>query len=415
MGKSIKYAFLGWILTCIVVNVHAQTLPVDTINGWQLSWNDEFNYPDSELENNWISDNQSYEGFVLCSRWRENAEVHDGILELKARKEKRGDNNWTCGNVWTKKTFGYGYFECRYKYAGATGTNSSFWLWPKVGVPEGEKAFEIDINEGHFPNIVNTNIHNWTDKLEDGSHAQDFKDFAFGRHELKPSYIHVFGMPVKAQKIRLSSTHHTNVHIRELRVYAPGKGSYPEDAEEETQGLINLARAKGTTITASGQYHDNRRSSDIANIADGSPKAWISQVEGDKWLELDLGGEKEIGCIQFTNGWEDHGGFRNLLSNYKLEYYNGERWIIIADFDGSCEIDFSEEYHTYGLLWNDKEFKFYFDGQLIRTVPHSLCHAKTNILLSLAILTWDIAGPVTDAIDGTSMKIDYVRYYKKNQ
>ena len=99
MGKSIKYAFLGWILTCIVVNVHAQTLPVDTINGWQLSWNDEFNYPDSELENNWISDNQSYEGFVLCSRWRENAEVHDGILELKARKEKRGDNNWTCGNV----------------------------------------------------------------------------------------------------------------------------------------------------------------------------------------------------------------------------------------------------------------------------------------------------------------------------
>ena len=91
---------------------------------------------------------------------------------------------------------------------------------------------------------------------EDGSHAQDFKDFAFGRHELKPSYIHVFGMPVKAQKIRLSSTHHTNVHIRELRVYAPGKGSYPEDAEEETQGLINLARAKGTTITASGQYHD---------------------------------------------------------------------------------------------------------------------------------------------------------------
>ena len=81
-----------------------------------------------------------------------------------------------------------------------------------------------------------------------------------------------------------------------------------------------------------GIIHDNRRSSDIANIADGSPKAWISQVEGDKWLELDLGGEKEIGCIQFTNGWEDHGGFRNLLSNYKLEYYNGERWIVITSY-----------------------------------------------------------------------------------
>lgn len=29
--------------------------------------------------------------------------------------------------------------------------------------PTEGKRFEIDINEGHYPNEVNTNIHNWTD------------------------------------------------------------------------------------------------------------------------------------------------------------------------------------------------------------------------------------------------------------
>ena len=140
--------------------------------------------------------------------------------------------------------------------------------------------------------------------------------------------------------------------------------------------------------------------------------AWISQIEGEKWLEFEFEDEKEIACIQFLNGWDDHGGNRNLLSQYTIEYFDGENWNQVIEFDGRCEDDFSEVFHTYGLLWTKDEFNFYFDGKLIRTVPHTLCHAETNILLSLAILSWDIAGPVTDAIDGTSMKIDYVKYYK---
>ncbi len=390
---------------------------VDT-SKWELAWSDDFDYADSLLEQNWISDNQSYEGFVLCSRWRENAVVKDGILELQARKEQRGGNDWTCGNVWTKEAFGYGYFECRYKYAGATGTNNSFWLWPKVGVDEGEKAFELDVNEGHYPNIVNTNIHNWTDTHEDGSHDQNFKSFWFeGKDELSPAISHEFETPVKATKIRLKSDHHTTIHLGEFSIYAPNS-EYPEikrfeNSDENIDGLVNLTKAEGTKLSASGVYKDSIRKSEISNVADGTQHAWISQVEGEKWLEVDFGEEKEVGCIQFLNGWDDHGGNRNLLSQYSIEYYNGEKWISKVEFDGRCDDDFSEEFHVYGFEWNEKEFKFYFDGELYRTVPHTLCHAETNILLSLAILSWDIAGPVTDAIDGTSMKIDYVRYYQK--
>lgn len=40
-----------------------------------------------------------------------------------------------------------------------------------------------------------------------------------------------------------------------------------------------------------------------------------------------------------------------------------------------------------------------------------IVNSELNIFLSLAIL--DHGGEVTDAIDGTSMKIDWVKYYKK--
>lgn len=229
---------------------------------WDLHWSDEFDYPNIQLDEKWISQNGSTGNvFVLCSRWRENAVVHDGILELKAVKESRAGQDWTCGNIWTKRTFKYGYFEAKYKYAGATGTNNSFWLWPKTdGVGEGKKAFEIDINEGHYPNEINTNIHNWTDQ---------------------------------------------------------------------------------------------------------------STLQNGK-----------------VNHFKDH----------KIHTSSG---------------DFSEEFHTYGYAWDEHKQEFYVDGKLVRVEHNDQNHSATNILLSLAILSKDIAGKVTDSIDGTSMKIDYVRVYKK--
>lgn len=179
------------MLLCTTFPLLAETsLPIDTTSGWHLSWHDEFDYSDSELENNWIAQNAASGGVVLCSRWRENAVVHDGILELKAIKENRGGQEWTAASIWTNEKFHYGYYECRYKYAGTTGTNNSFWMWSQ-SVPEGEKAFELDVNEGHYPNIINTNIHNWTDKDVDGGHEDDPERFVMGGIDPQPSYTHV--------------------------------------------------------------------------------------------------------------------------------------------------------------------------------------------------------------------------------
>ena len=145
--------------------------------GWKLLWSDEFDYADSRLDEKWVSENAS-PGHILCSRWRENAVVTNGMLRLCNRKEKRGGKEWTSASVWTKARFKYGYFECRYRYAAATGTNNSFWF---VTLPHGkDEGFEIDVNEGHYPSEINTNIHDYEKVFEPQGQREGIQSWTFG-------------------------------------------------------------------------------------------------------------------------------------------------------------------------------------------------------------------------------------------
>ena len=167
--------------------------PVCAERGWKLLWSDEFDYADSRLDEKWVSENAS-PGHILCSRWRENAVVTNGMLRLCNRKESRGGKKWTSASVWTKARFKYGYFECRYRYAAATGTNNSFWF---VTLPHGkDEGFEIDVNEGHYPSEINTNIHDYEKVFYKGgkkSHKTDAKAFDLGRTVDLSKEFHVYG------------------------------------------------------------------------------------------------------------------------------------------------------------------------------------------------------------------------------
>jgi beta-glucanase (GH16 family) len=257
-----------FIMICIyiIANVSEnseQSITPEDKNIWNLVWQDEFDYETKEdLLKTWESQNAS-NTHILCSRWEENIEVGKGTVRLVNRKEHRSGQDWTSGSIWTRKDFQYGYFECRYKYASETGTNNSFWLmsrqeWVK---PFEGKRFEIDVNEGHYPNEINTNIHNWTD----------------------------------------------------ISVEREGKNIHPT-----------------------------------------SHKAFCMDT-----------------------------------------------------------IDFSREYHLFGLEWNKDELIFYLDRNEIRREKNTFCLSPVPVFLSLAIITW--AGEVTDRIDGTFMEVDYVRVYQRKE
>lgn len=238
------------------------------LSGWQLVWQDEFDYADEDLDERWEAQNGPSR-HILCSRWRENVVVKDGVLHLVNKKQRRGGQEWTSGSIWTKKKFKYGYFECRYRYAEATGTNNSFWLMTRGPEPSVGKRFEIDINEGHYPNEINTNIHNWSDVSigADGTktHSYAHKGFAYG---MRPDYSLPLEIPVTTKRLRLTSTSSPHFHIREFRVFGPNE-SYPEPlsetADQDVPGLTNFARHPKVEITASGALNEKTKPADAAD------------------------------------------------------------------------------------------------------------------------------------------------------
>ncbi|NQU43586.1 glycoside hydrolase family 16 protein [bacterium] len=127
---------------------------------WELAFQDEF---DGESLNwdVWESQNGP-SGHILSSRWPENAEVRDGTLRLITRKEQKGGQDWTSASVWVKRDVfmqAFGYWECRYRYAAAPGLNNAWWMNAFYDNNDGPRAFEIDINEGHYPNYINSTLH----------------------------------------------------------------------------------------------------------------------------------------------------------------------------------------------------------------------------------------------------------------
>ncbi len=151
--------------------------------GWVLAFHDEFDGPGEDLDARWEFHNQSH-GHILCSRWRENVVVQDGLCRLLNRKESRGGQEWTSGSMWTRHRQKYGLFEARFRYAAATGLNNAFWLFR---LDEQGGIFEIDINEGHHPNEVAMTFHNYRPKLQ----SQSLTHKAAGRDLCRE--FHVYG------------------------------------------------------------------------------------------------------------------------------------------------------------------------------------------------------------------------------
>jgi len=186
---------VGWLADAFAQS----TIDPEDKEKWTLAWEDNFDYQTrADLLKVWVSQNGP-NSHIICSRWEENIEVGGGVVRLVNRKESRGGQDWTSGSMWTKRNFQYGYFECRYKYAAATGTNNSFWIMTRQGDPEPKigKRFEIDINEGHYPNKVSSNIHNWTDIAHraDGTriHFSSGKSATFDNYDFSKDY-HLFGL-----------------------------------------------------------------------------------------------------------------------------------------------------------------------------------------------------------------------------
>jgi hypothetical protein len=128
-------------------------------NGWTLAFHDDFNAAAINPSVWSVSNNQTW-GKLLSIRMAGNVVQENGLLRLITRKEMVRDKEWTTGMIGTGKNFrqAYGYWEARMRYAPAPGLNNAFWTNPGKD-PGGAPGWEIDVNEGHWPNTINASLH----------------------------------------------------------------------------------------------------------------------------------------------------------------------------------------------------------------------------------------------------------------
>ena len=158
---------------------------------WVMTFNEEF-LGDKLNWDVWDTVNYPEGGGVSSARGPDNVEVKDGNLHMLTKKEQKAGKEWTTAHIWVKPEVfrqAYGFFEARYKICAANGLNNAFWLMTSEDmVMDSIQDFEIDINEGHYPNEVCPTYHYYST----GDHASYSVPYR-AQYDLSKDY-HTYGL-----------------------------------------------------------------------------------------------------------------------------------------------------------------------------------------------------------------------------
>lgn len=73
-------------------------------------------------------------------------------------------------------------------------------------------------------------------------------------------------------------------------------------------------------------------------------------------------------------------------------------------------IDLSKSFNVYAILWEEDRLVFFLNGKQIWELKVSI-EGALPVRFSTAVSRF--AGPITDALDGTQMEVDWVRVYER--
>jgi len=159
-----KNLFLLFLVICFISPVFAQKKEYVSPDGvkYRIAFKDEFNGKHLDKKKwNYRTDSKHW-----STQLPGNVVVANGYLYLKVKKEKSGDKEYTGSGIISKKAFGNGYYEARFKVPPGAGWHSSFWLMfhdGSGGTGTSKAAMEYDIceNDSRTKNSYGVNFHNW--------------------------------------------------------------------------------------------------------------------------------------------------------------------------------------------------------------------------------------------------------------
>lgn len=181
------------------------------------SFVEEFDHLDKKVW--YVSDGWNNGAHQNCTWSKKQVAVRDGKLELSFDAGKSGERDYACGEIQTRKRYGYGTYEVRMKSATGPGLNSAFFTYigPTDKKPHDEIDFEVlgkDTSRVQVNQYVAAKGGN--EKLIDvlGGADAGFNDYAFVwqkerlRYYVNGALVHEVTdadkLPDNAQKIFLS-------------------------------------------------------------------------------------------------------------------------------------------------------------------------------------------------------------------
>ncbi len=129
-----------------------------------------------------------------------------------------------------------------------------------------------------------------------------------------------------------------------------------------------------------------------------SPTAYDYDVPKEEGVEIDIMESMRYG-VEHEGSVENNIHYFDSTGHQRLH----ARWVIVGD-------DAYDEYHTYGLKWDENGYTFYVDGKECRKTDFGLAWGPEYIVLSNYMRDFK-----TQKIEGDSADfiVDYVRVYQQ--
>jgi hypothetical protein len=335
--------------------------------------------------------------------------------------------DWSTAALTTYKNFRqqYGYFETRLRYKSINGMFPSFWTMPDRGLYGGtndnyKSYLKFDLSG--ISSVTNAEIQLRVSSADTGTKSLNLFPVGDSWAEntitwnnmpaANPLWIaHDYAFTASAGTVlKYDVTDYINQEIAGDKVASIvafdtfsmiAQTSFDSSEATVTANRPKLVINGTTTVTASEDAHV--RSGTYANSNYGSAttltvkESWVANNQDtfNGGMEMDI--------------FEDYGHWG------PYEFHHGIIWDGYAAQRQSVSIWYCnptitvDEYHTYGMYWENGLIEFYVDGTNTGTfATNRVCSVPSYVLLSMQTGAW---GPIPTNEYPASMEVDYVKVW----
>ncbi len=140
-------------------------------------------------------------------------------------------------------------------------------------------------------------------------------------------------------------------------------------------------------------------------------KAAPASITSSFWLKASDGDKSEIDVFEIVGDSKLMPYYSNVFPTNLHYYHDGPSGRDVQfPFNYTTEDDLTEDFHVYGVEWNEKWIKFYYDGLLVRAQKNLHWQTPEYIIMDMETFIWH-GYPDVESLPA-DYEIDYVRVWR---